>query len=51
MSATVVNTTKGIFHWLTVGAAALGLTLAFFLILPLMQTITHGPSGDMIVAR
>lgn len=36
-------------HRLLVAAGSIGLTLVFFLVLPLMQTITRPPQTDMIV--
>ena len=38
-----------IFHILVVMVGAVGLTLAFFLVLPLMQTISKPPQRDMVV--
>ena len=45
----MIKSVRGIFHGGVVVGGAFGLTLAFFLVLPLMQTIAHKPPGDMIV--
>lgn len=39
----------GLFHHLLVVVGAAGLTLVFFLVLPLMQTLTKPPTSDLIV--
>ena len=40
---------KFIFHHLSVGASALTLTVSFFLVLPLMQAISKGPTTDTLL--
>lgn len=42
---------RDLFHNLLVLFGAVVLTLAFFLVLPLMQTLTKPPSSDMIVQQ
>lgn len=42
-------TGKEVFHRLLVIAAAVELTVAFFLVLPLMQTLTKPPATDLLV--
>jgi len=42
-------TVKEVFHRLLVIAAAVELTVAFFLVLPLMQTLTKPPATDLLV--
>lgn len=43
------RTFKEVFHRLLVIAAAVELTVAFFLVLPLMQTLTQPPETDLLV--
>lgn len=45
----VLGLTKGLFHRLMVVIGAVGLTLAFFLVLPLMQAINKPPTTDLMV--
>lgn len=45
----LINFVKGVFHRLAVLVGAVGLTLLFFLVLPLMQTISEPPDTDLVV--
>lgn len=46
---TTIWIAKEFFHRLLVVFGAMGLTLIFFLVLPLMQTLTKPPTADLVV--